>query len=335
MKRFNILRSGIIGLTVIAIMGSGLVSSVTFASQNQQTSDGQFTSGNILYVKDETQNGSWGNTINGVNQCDLLEYKAYLYNPGPSFLSNVQAKVYIPSGASTSNTAGLSLYSVNAYPQSVTANATVNLTSSQSLSYVSGSTELLNQNNQLISNLPDGLTQGGLNIGQIGASQTEFLQFDLKVGCNTPPPTPQPTYSCNLLSLTAQDNRTVEISNFTTSETNGATFSNATINWGDNTTPLVTAQPISQTHQYANYGTYTVTATANFQVSGQTKSVSSTNCTQQVTFTINTPPTVTPTTPPKQLVNTGPGNVVALFGITVAIATFGHYLFRKRQLRNY
>ena len=332
----RLIRKVAITVTSLTILAASVLPAINAVADSIPfVTPGTISGGNIYFVRDVTQNGSFENSISNVAACNLLQFKALIYNPNNQSVSNLQLQTTLPGGTNSSLTSVLTTYSVNAQPNSTTASAAVNFASPQSLTYQSNSTQLLDQNNNLIKNLPDGITGGGVNIGDVAPSGEEFVQYNAMTPCPTPPPTPQPTYSCNLLSLTAQDNKTVEINNFTTSEANGATFSNATINWGDNTTPLVTAQPISQTHQYANYGTYTVTATANFTVNGQTKSVSGTNCAQQVTFTISTPPTVTTTTPPKQLVNTGPGNVVALFGITVAIATFGHYLFRKRQLRNY
>ena len=321
----------LVAASVLSITG---LSGVAFAtSPSQQTSDGQFTGGNIYYVKDETQNSSWGNTISGVNQCDTLEYKVYLYNPGPSFLSNVEAKVSLPSTSTSSNTSTVNLSSINAFPQSVSANSTVNLTSSQSISYVSGSTELLDQSNNLIKNLPDGLTQGGLNIGDLGASQTEFLRFLAKVNCPpAPQPAPQPTYSCTALGVEGEANQTIKITSFTTAQDNGATLSSATIDWGDNTALLNTTQPVGSTHQYANAGTYTITATANFSVNGTNQSVTSPSCKQTISISVPTTTTTTTTPTPTKLVNTGPGNVIGTFiGISIA-GGIGYNLFIRRKL---
>jgi hypothetical protein len=164
------------------------------------------------------------------------------------------------------------------------------------------------------------------------------IVFEAKVVGETPTP-PTPTYACTILGLTAEANRTVKISNFATTQTN-ATFSNATIAWGDKT-ETTSASPIGQTHQYAADGKYTVTATANFNVGGQTKSATSESCTQVVTFSSTTPPTVTPpTTPPvtppatpaapTALVNTGPGSVIGLFAAT---SIGGMALYRRLLAR--
>ena len=102
----------------------------------------------------------------------------------------------------------------------------------------------------------------------------------------TPPPPPTPTYSCDTLHVTQGDNRSVTIDTFSTSESGGATFKNAVINWGDGTSGTFTS-PVGQTHTYGADGTYTITGTAHFDVNGTDVSATSNGCQQAVTF--NTP----------------------------------------------
>jgi hypothetical protein len=153
-------------------------------------------------------------------------------------------------------------------------------------------------------------------------------------------PTPPPvTFACTDLGLTAEDNRTVKISNFTTTQS-GTDFAYAVIDWDDQTPNLTTttanSSPVGQTHQYANNGTYVITATAYFT---NGSSATSPACTQQALFTGTTPPTITPpttttttTTPPPAaptaLVNTGPGSVLGLFAAT----TLGGAAYYRRML---
>jgi hypothetical protein len=337
MKSFTTLTKKL-ALTVLATSFLLIAAAIPSAAadQNQQSSQGQFSQGNFYYVKDETQNGAWGNTISA-NACDELRYKIYLYNPGPSFLSSATIQVSLPSNAAASNTSTATAYSINADPTTVSANAVVNLNTSESITYESGSTELLDANNNVIKDLPDGITQGGVNIGDIAASGTEFVQFNAKVNC---PPQQTPCYTCTDLGLTAEDNRTVKISNFATTQMGGATYTSAVIDWGDNTTETF-ASPEGQTHQYAANGTYTVTATANFNVGGQNKTATGVKCAQSVTFSATTPPTVTPpvVTPPAPaapttLVNTGPGSAVGLFAATtLSGAAFYRRLLARRLSR--
>lgn len=218
--------------------------------------------------------------------------------------------------------------------------------------------------------LPDNdITQGGENIGNFGAGANAYVVFEVQVppadqlACGTTQFTnvgvahPQgmneydnsaitdvtrtcaqtPVYTCNLLSVTTGDNRTVTVNNFTNTAQNGATFKDVVLDWGDNSTPLTTNNAIGQTHQYANDGTYTITAVAHFDVNGQDVTASGVNCTQTVSFTTpTTPGTVITTTSstPAQLVNTGPGDVVALFGLTTVVGAVAHRLFSRRFARS-
>jgi hypothetical protein len=195
-------------------------------------------------------------------------------------------------------------------------------------------------------NLSDSVVNGSTPIGSPGAmiTGTQWGCWDYRVVVVyqvTVQPVPvhqTPSYMCTELGLTAEDNRSVKISKFTTTQANGASFSNAVIDWGDHAT-VTSASPVGQTHRYSENGTYTVTATAHFNVNGQDKTATSAGCTQKVTFSSNTPPTVTPpttttTTPvaPTALVNTGPGSVIGLFAATAIGGTAFYRRLLARRL---
>jgi len=154
-------------------------------------------------------------------------------------------------------------------------------------------------------------------------------------------PTPSPTYTCDALNIAADVDRKVKVSAFSTTATNGATFKDAVINWGDNTTPLTTNNVVGQAHQYGADGTYTITATAHFTVGGEDVTATGLQCQKQVTFSSTTPPKVTPppSTPPSTpsatpaaLVNTGPGSVVGLFAAATAAGTVIYRRMLTRRL---
>lgn len=136
----------------------------------------------------------------------------------------------------------------------------------------------------------------------------------------------QPTYACTAFTVTQGDNRSVTVSNFKTTETNGATFNNVVIDWGDQSTPLTTNTPVGQKYQYAKDGTYNINATAHFTVNG--KDVTANCATQTVSYTSPT----TPSTPPQQLVNTGAGNEVGLFVAATIVGFAGYRLYLSRRL---
>lgn len=173
-----------------------------------------------------------------------------------------------------------------------------------------------------------------------------LVTFNVKVSMpHTPPHVPQPTFMCDALNLAADVDRKVKLSAFSVTATNGATFKNAVIDWGDNSAPLTTNTVVGQAHQYAADGTYTVTATAHFTVNGQDMSAGGIQCQKQVTFSSTMPPKVTPppSTPPSippatpaaaptALVNTGPGSVVGLFAATTAIGAVAYRWMLSRRL---
>lgn len=141
-----------------------------------------------------------------------------------------------------------------------------------------------------------------------------------------------------------------DVSDFGQSATDGATFNGASINWGDGSTTTETANIVNQVHNYGSYGQYTITATAYFTLPGQSNQITATSqaCTQKVSFTAPIVPTtpVTPTTPTTPatpatpatpvvttLVNTGPGDVLAIVGLAVVLGGVAHNLLMRRLAR--
>ncbi|MGH7141952.1 MAG: DUF11 domain-containing protein [Candidatus Saccharimonadales bacterium] len=235
------------------------------------------------------------------------------------------------------------------------------------LTLVPNSTKLTDQSHpsgEILNDADGVVTGGGINVGEFGPTEPAYITFKVTVpavaqlACgentftNVALATPQgmgqysgmatttvnktcstpstPTYACTSLGVTTSG-KTATISNFQESAANGATFNGATINWGDGATTPSTKDVKGQTHTYAD-GTWTITATANFTVNGASKSVSSTGCTQTVSFT--TPPTTPPTiTPPTTLVNTGPGDVIGIVGLVTIAGAIAHNLFLRRFAR--
>jgi len=331
MKRktiFAAVAAGVTGLVMAAFTLSPLV-----AADGQ----GQIGGGPIYQIANLTQKTGYANPASA-NACDELEYSVKLHNSGYSSVTNVVVSATLPSTSGTSNTSNLTATYQGGVVPSTSASATVNLSSAQTVSYESGSTELFDGNGNVIKNLSDGVIGSGINVGTLPGSTTEFVNFKAKVSCPTPPPAP--VYTCNDLELTAESNRTVKISTFTTSATNGAVFNDAVVTWGDNSNALTSANPVGQTHQYAADGTYVVSATAHFTVNGQDVTATGPQCQKQVTFSSTTPPQVTPppATPPATpaaptaLVNTGPGSVIGLFGAATAAGTFLYRRMLSRRL---
>jgi uncharacterized repeat protein (TIGR01451 family) len=329
-------------LNIVAVMAALPILAIA-SSAYADAAPGQIEQGDIYRVEDITSGAAFADNINAT--CgDTVAYRVRIHNGGPATLTNV--KVAATLDQSTASTSHGSVVSVTADNNldgaTVTANAGVTTAAATAATYISGSTELLNYSatpgdESVIANLPDGILGSGVNIGSVGplTPDTEEVQFEAKLSCPAPA---TPAYACTALGITAEDNRTVKVSNFTTTATNGATFTNASIDWGDNSTATTTSTPVGQTHQYAANGTYTITATANFSVKGQNQSATSESCAQKVTFSSTTPPTVTPpttttTTPaPTTLVNTGAGNTIGLFAAVTAAGTVAYRYFLGRRL---
>ncbi|HVV25733.1 MAG TPA: hypothetical protein VHC21_01745 [Candidatus Saccharimonadales bacterium] len=156
-------------------------------------SPAQIGGGDIYRVANLTQKTDFADTTNA-NACDELEYKVRLHNSSYGKATNIVAAATLSGTASTTNTSKMTInYTTNGPTDNVSDTATVNLTSAQSISYESGTTQLLDANNNVVKSLPDGVTAGGVNIGDLNGSTVEFVQFKAKVNCPTTPPVTPPT----------------------------------------------------------------------------------------------------------------------------------------------
>lgn len=133
-----------------------------------------------------------------------------------------------------------------------------------------------------------------------------------------------PAYSCDMFDINKGDNRTITVSQFKTSQTNGATFKDAVINWGDGTTALTTNTVVGQKHTFAKDGTYNVSVTARFTVNGQVVTANGVNCAKSVVFTTPGAPTSLP--------KTGAGDVIGLFGAATAAGALVHRVRASRRI---
>lgn len=179
-------------------------------------------------------------------------------------------------------------------------------------------------------------------------------------------PAPQITAMCDLLTVTATEDRKVTINQFKFTAVN-ASFKNLVVNWGDSNSDTFTDSKgvVGQTHQLpGSPNQFEIMATANFvDINGQPIRSTNGNCAQIVKFIPNRPPTiinvctgdtsnvntgvasqggncstntVTTTssnqTPPTTLVNTGPGSVVAIFAAATAAGTVAYRRLLARRL---
>ena len=172
----------------VAVVASAAMVATPALAANQ----GQIEGGDIYRVKNVTQNRDFSDPQTA-KACDVVQYKVRIHNPGPGSLSQVNVKATLPSNVATSNTSTVTVSSQSADPSSTSDNAVVNFTSgAQSEAYVAGSTQLLDANGNVIQNLSDGITAGGVNIGNVGVSiqQKRFVQFKAQVNCPAAPEQP-------------------------------------------------------------------------------------------------------------------------------------------------
>lgn len=282
--------------------------------------------GDIYRVRNLTKGSDFMDPASA-DACDTLQYRVRIHNPGPDqILTNVTVQAGFQSAASTKNVSVIVIRASNAHPSSTSDTATVNLSSSQKVSYLSGSSELLDQNGNFIRNIGD-VTQGsGVNIGNVGISVNEkrFVQFKAKVNCPTPP---ESSGMCKLLSMTVVNKDDREVQASVTGEVNNATIIGYSIDFGDGT--VVEQQ--SANHKYAKDGTYNVVGTVKVKLAnGEVQSKTAQSCESQITFTPNKPPKVTPPPTPSSLPNTGPGDVIAAFFGISSISSVLYYAVTRR-----
>jgi uncharacterized repeat protein (TIGR01451 family) len=161
---------------------------------------GQIGQGDIYRVMDVTSNGAFADNITA--QCgDTVAFRVRIHNGGPYTLNNVKVAATLAEASATSHGSTVTLTADNNQDNNtVTANAGVQTSVATTATYVSGSTELLDYSatpggESVIKTLPDGILDGGVNIGSVGPTtpQTEEVQFEAKLSCPVTPPVTPPT----------------------------------------------------------------------------------------------------------------------------------------------
>jgi hypothetical protein len=350
MKSLTINRSLIAGaaITLMSVIGvAALPASNVLAASNVEEEA-------AIYAKNVTEGTAYSNAGTTAKDGEVVSFEIYyhdLESPDSGMNAiNVNIEASLPSGYTTDHTVSTVVKAENS--NEIDDSTSVTTSDATELQFIPGSVTWKHDTgtnaapNWVTQTIGDGLvtSPNGEIVDQNEQPSNNFaatVAFQAKI-VPQPAPTPTPAYSCNELDIAAESDRTVKISTFNTTATNGAAFTNAVINWGDNTSKLTTSSVVGQTHQYAASGTYTVSATANFTVNGQNETAGGASCEKQVTFSTTTPPTVTPVTPstpstptpaaPTSLVNTGAGNVVGIFAATTALGAAGFRWITSRRL---
>ncbi|HSX42865.1 MAG TPA: hypothetical protein VLF59_02150 [Candidatus Saccharimonadales bacterium] len=276
-----------------------------------------------------------------VKDGDVITVRAYVHNNADATLmgsedktvaKNVKFRLIVPTAAQNDTNIIGFISADNANPAMVNDTMSVYAASNFTLEYVKGSAEFDHKadgTNQITTKLGDDIVSStGTSLGDINGcfAYSGYIYVQVKVHMTGGQGGQTPAYSCDLLHVVADNNsRKVTIDKFEAPGTNGATFKNAVIDWGDKSGLLTTGSVIGQMHTYAAAGTYTVTATAHFTVNSGDQSATSQSCAQTVTFT-------TTATPPAELPDTGAGNVIGIAALAMVAGTIGYRAFLSRKL---
>lgn len=277
------------------IIGTGLavvVSAViVLASTAGAIGEGQIEGGDIYRVRNVTKNTGFADTI-AADPCETVQFKLRLHNPGPGVVSNVHVNATLPTVAATTHVSTATVTAENAQPATRTDTATVNVSSAQKINYVSGSTQLLDTNSNVIQNLPDGVIGSGLNIGSVGVSiqEIKFVQFKAKFECLPPPPLPSKGV-CKAIDVKVVDAKKRSVQATVAGEVDNAEIVGYRIDFGDGT---IASQQTAM-HAYAQEGTYNIIGYVNVKfANGDTEWETAAACKTSVTFKKEKPPVVQP-----------------------------------------
>lgn len=177
---------------VLSTAAAVIIPVVGLAAPVFADSPARIGNGDIYRVANVTQKTDFADPATA-NACDELEYKVRLHNSSFTQATNIVANATLSSAAATQNVSKMTITFEGGDSSSLSDTATVNLTSAQGISYESGTTQLLDANNNVVKSLSDGVTAGGVNVGNLNGSTTEFVQFKAKVNCPTTPPVTPPT----------------------------------------------------------------------------------------------------------------------------------------------
>lgn len=203
-------------------------------------------------------------------------------------------------------------------------NVVINDTLPAGMTYVAGSTLLVNPANPNGKTVSDNVTKGGVNIGNYNPGSNAYIRFsatapaESALACNqtstltntvtaetdngnkhdtadvttqrtcTPSPA-TPVYTCDLLTATKISDGSYKFSGKATAK-DGASIVSYTFKFGDGATQTVT-DPTNVTHTYATTGTYNAILSVTFKVNGVEKTITGSNCATTICATVTPPAT--------------------------------------------
>ena len=177
------------------IAASVLIVPVAFAGVAAAAPAGQIEGGDIYRVRNITKSGQFEDPTKA-DACETVQFRVRIHNPGPDALTGVVVKATLNTEAATSHSSTVTVSADNSNPESTSDTAGVQLSSAQKMSYVAGSTELLDANGSKMETLGDTILTSGVTVTNgvgVSTQQKRLVQFSAKVDCPTPPVTPPAT----------------------------------------------------------------------------------------------------------------------------------------------
>jgi len=158
-----------------AVLVPALFTTAVFADSPGRLAEGS----NLYQVRNVTKSEAYS-LATSVTCDQTVKFSTEISNTQFSNISNVTVKATLDGTTKVSG--------VNSANETVTSDGKVTVTVEKgTLSYIAGSTQLLDINGKLIKGLPDTITTGGVNAGDLAGSTREFVQFQAKVSCPTTP----------------------------------------------------------------------------------------------------------------------------------------------------
>ncbi len=303
--------------------------------------------GDIYRVRNVTKNSAFTDPA-AADKCEEVQYRVRIHNPGPDqALNNVTVQATIPSAAATQNVSTVIVRAANASPTTVTDTANVTLPAAYKITYVPGSSQLLDSAGNIIRSIGDVTSGSGVDIGTVGISINErrFVQFSAKVDCPKPPEV-EKSYACTSLKAVMIDKNRYKVT--ATATATNVTIQNYafTVKKDNNTVDTKTVATSNTTAEYdfnqTGQGTYVINAVVTTDA-GATNPVV---CAVQITVPKDgdqPQPPVTPTTPGTPastttpgstsvsvLPETGPAGVVGIFAAVTTVSSLIYSVISRK-----
>lgn len=312
-----------------------VVPALAFAVPAFAGSTGRLAGGDNYVAKNITKGGAYSdNTAATCN--DTVQYSMQLSNTQFDTLDSVTLKVTLPSqGGESTATATTNLGGTTGTSDTTTVTLS-GTNASQSL--IPGTTTLYDGNGKALKTLPDTVATTGVNIGALEGSTTEYVNFQVKVNCPTPPKQIQ---VCDLSSLKVitidedqfdaskyskdltkcQPPKQIKVCKLDTKQIvtiNESDFDSS--KYSKDLNDCKTTPPANkiQVCDLTNKSIVTIDESA-FDSSKYSKDLNDCNV-------------ATVVTPPTELPNTGAGNVIAIFVGAIVAGTVGYRLYLSRKL---